>query len=221
MNHFNIEDSQWVKEAFENKKYAFAADYIRLYAIYTYGGIYMDMDIEVLKQFDSLLDKPYMFAYERSNRIGIEAGCFGAEKGNEFIKACLEHYTGRSFVKPNGEFDTLPLPQIMQKVMDEHGFQYEMYPWDYFTAKSYDTGIETPTENTFCIHHFAGSWKTEEEKQMLLKKRKYAAFMGKMLARNIVDFQYALKNGGIKQAFLIGKEKIQRKRNGRSQSKRN
>mgnify|MGYP000909436519 FL=1 len=47
--------SKWVEEAFDNKKYAFAADYIRLYAIYNEGGIYMDMDIEVIKRFDDLL----------------------------------------------------------------------------------------------------------------------------------------------------------------------
>ena len=47
---FDINSSQWVKEAFEAKKYAFAADYIRLYAVYNYGGIYMDMDVEVIKK---------------------------------------------------------------------------------------------------------------------------------------------------------------------------
>ena len=51
-NRFNLEDSTWVKQAFESKKYAFAADYIRLFAVFNYGGIYMDTDIEVLKKFD-------------------------------------------------------------------------------------------------------------------------------------------------------------------------
>lgn len=48
-SRFDINSSDWVKEAFKNKKYAFAADYIRLYALYNYGGIYMDMDVEVLE----------------------------------------------------------------------------------------------------------------------------------------------------------------------------
>ena len=47
--------SMWVNEAYEAKKYAFAADYIRLYAVYNYGGIYMDMDVEVVRSFDELL----------------------------------------------------------------------------------------------------------------------------------------------------------------------
>ena len=71
---FDINSSQWVKEAFEAKKYAFAADYIRLYAVYNYGGIYMDMDVEVIKSFNPLLNNDYLLGYE--NQIGIEAGIF-------------------------------------------------------------------------------------------------------------------------------------------------
>lgn len=54
LSQFDIESSQWVKEAFESKKYAFAADYIRLYAIYTYGGIYLDSDISLNDSLDVL-----------------------------------------------------------------------------------------------------------------------------------------------------------------------
>ena len=56
---FDLDSSIWVKQAFEAKKYAFAADYIRFYALYHYGGIYMDSDVEVLKSFDDLLHLPY------------------------------------------------------------------------------------------------------------------------------------------------------------------
>ena len=110
---FDIKSSLWVKQAFENKKYVFAADYIRLYAIYNYGGIYMDMDIEVLKPFDDILDSPIMIAYENDEKTGIEAGCFGAEKGDELIEKCLSYYENRSFIKDDGSFDDLPLPKII------------------------------------------------------------------------------------------------------------
>src|SRR5574344_1400117 len=58
-DRFDISSSIWVKEAFNAKKYAFAADYIRCYALYNYGGIYLDMDVEVIKPFDDLLSKKY------------------------------------------------------------------------------------------------------------------------------------------------------------------
>ena len=58
--------SKWVDEAFENKKFAFAADYIRLFALYNYGGIYLDMDVEVVKPFDPFLQLDTMLCFENS-----------------------------------------------------------------------------------------------------------------------------------------------------------
>ena len=179
-SRFDKESSRWVSEAFDNKKYAFAADYIRLYAIYNMGGIYMDMDIEVLKSFDDLLDSKYMLAYERENSHGIEAGCFGAEKQAPFIKEVLDYYEGRDFVKEDGSFDMLPLPQIMAKAISEKEYNLDIMDWHTFTNKSYETGFENPIERSYAIHHFAGSWKTDEEKYWINLSRdltnKYGIF---------------------------------------------
>lgn len=54
-NRFDVRSVPWVRRAFRLKKYAFAADYIRHYALYTEGGIYLDTDIEIRKPFDELL----------------------------------------------------------------------------------------------------------------------------------------------------------------------
>ena len=71
---FPLSQSQWVREAFEKKKYAFAADYIRFYALYTMGGIYLDSDVEVLKSFDDLLDLPYFMGASRGRHHGSREG---------------------------------------------------------------------------------------------------------------------------------------------------
>ena len=94
---FDLNSTIWTKQAFEAKKYAFAADYIRLYAVYTYGGIYLDSDVEVLKKFDSLLNLPY-FAGLEQNEI-IEAAVFGAEKGTDWVADCMRYYDDRPFIK--------------------------------------------------------------------------------------------------------------------------
>lgn len=163
-SRFDKLSSQWVCEAFDNKKYAFAADYIRLYAIYTMGGIYLDMDIEVLKSFNDLLNSEYMMAYERTSDFSIEAGCFGAEKGALFIENLLKTYENKHFVKEDGSFDMLPLPKIMARVMEQQHYNIKIMDWHTFTNKSYETGEESPIDRSYAIHHFAGSWKTEEEK---------------------------------------------------------
>ena len=77
-NRFDLNSSIWVRQAFEKKKYAFAADYIRFYALYHYGGIYLDSDVEVLKSFDDLLDLPYFMGAEKAHTP--EAAIIGAEK---------------------------------------------------------------------------------------------------------------------------------------------
>lgn len=160
--------SDWVKEAFNDKKYAFAADLIRIYAVYNYGGIYMDMDIEVKRPFGDLLNSKYMFGYERTEGKGFEAGCFGAEKGNEFLKECLKYYKDRHFIV-DGVRDTVTLPQIMQKIYNDNHFKYNLLPNEYLTAKSYDTGEINVTSNTRTIHHFVGSWIPDKTKKYLTK----------------------------------------------------
>lgn len=154
---FDKNSSLWVQQAFDAKKYAFAADYIRFYAVYNYGGIYMDMDVEVLKPFDDLLNNDLMFAYEDDESKYLEAGCFGATKGNIFIKRCLEYYTERRFIKESGAFDTVPLPHIITPIYNSI-IKVPAFLSDYFTAKSWETGELYVSENTYTIHHFAASW---------------------------------------------------------------
>lgn len=193
-SRFDKECSPWVKEAFEHKKYAFACDFIRLYAVYNYGGIYMDMDIEVRKPFDNLLSQEYMIAYEQDNTRRIEAGCFGAEAKNLYLKECLKHYNGRHFVHSDGSFDQTVLPVIMQETMERINLELEIYTSDYFTCKSFDTGVITTTENTYAIHHFAGSWKTPEEQAIIEETQRLSRYTGYFIARNIIEYKYAIKN---------------------------
>lgn len=207
---FDKSISSWVCEAFDNKKYAFACDYIRLYAIYHYGGIYMDMDIEVLRPFDDLLDSEYMFAVERKGEPWFEAGCFGAAKGNEFIKACLDYYEDRHFVSSAG-YDQRPLPQIMFSVYKNMDINIPVKDWTTFTAKSYETGVETPTEDTYAIHHFAGSWKTIEEKQFIEETRLLTNKYGFKIGHNIADFRFSFRENGFKGLLGLLKIKLYRK----------
>lgn len=168
---FPKEKSLWVSQAFDNKKYAFAADYIRLYALYYYGGIYLDMDVEVLKSYNPLLSLPAMLCYEANGQT-IEAATMGAEKGSEWVKACLDYYEGKYFINSDGTFNMKPIPQIMQKLLNGH-FQIKnvnsidemisddclpILSSDYFSPRSYSTGELLLTKNTYSIHQFSGSW---------------------------------------------------------------
>ena len=79
----DINSNLWLKQAFETKKYAFAADYIRFYALYHYGGIYLDADVEVLRSFDGLLNRHEFVGEEASG--DIEAAVMGVEKNISWV----------------------------------------------------------------------------------------------------------------------------------------
>lgn len=173
---FDINSSQWVKEAFGKKKYAFAADYIRLYALYNYGGIYMDMDVEVLKSFNPFLELKTMICFE-NGKHGLEMATFGTEKGSQWIKKCLEYYKNRPFIKANGMLDMVTFPYIIQQICLKDYYHLEhvsnieealenesdnvlsVLPSDYFSPKeTFKNERIILTENTVSIHHFKGTW---------------------------------------------------------------
>jgi hypothetical protein len=191
---FDINSMLWIKQAFETQVYACAADYIRLYAIYTHGGIYLDMDMEALKSFDTLLDTDILLAYENHISENIEAGCFGAEPGHPYIKKCMEYFENTPLFEPSllpeiltlkkterHEFiNPLILPEIMRNVLQE-SFSHERYSirsWDYFTAKNVVTGNIEVTENTFTIHHFAAQYHSREWLEARTLKQKMLATFG-------------------------------------------
>jgi mannosyltransferase OCH1-like enzyme len=171
--NFDINSCIWVKQAFEAKQYALATDYVRLFAVYTCGGIYLDRDVEVVKPFGDLLNRKIMLGYE-DNEQRIETGCFGAEKGHPFIKECLNYYQEREFNNP------LVTPMIMRNILKESfsGEDYNILPSEYFSAKNYVTGEIKKTKNTYTIHHYTGSWFSEESRKNMEKRWKYFSAFG-------------------------------------------
>lgn len=150
----DVNSNLWLKQAYENKKYAFAADYIRFFALYHYGGIYLDADVEVLKDFKSLLIEKQLLGEEASG--DIEAAVIGAEKGADWVKSCLDYYANRPFVKEDGSFDTKPVPLLLNRIIQEKAF--DIKPYYYFSPKDYNIGKIDISDSTFCIHHFDGKW---------------------------------------------------------------
>ena len=182
---FSKESSQWVKEAFDAKKYAFAADYIRLYALYNFGGIYLDMDVEVLRSYDEFLQLDTMLCYENSGKGKLEVAAFGVKEKSEWVGKCLDYYKNRSFIKSDGSYDMKVLPYVIRDCLYESEFglvnvnsitdalsvgnkSIPVFPFDFFSPKSYDTGKIEQTFNTYSIHHFAGTWVSKSDKLHLV-----------------------------------------------------
>lgn len=90
-DNFDINQNEYTKMTYTEKKYAFLSDYVRLVTVYQNGGIYFDVDVEVVKSFDDLLDNPAFFGFETDKFANTGLG-FGAEKGNPIVKTMIDEY---------------------------------------------------------------------------------------------------------------------------------
>ena len=179
---FDINSTLWTKQAFDAKKYAFAADYIRLYALYNYGGIYLDSDVLVYKSFDELLSLPYFIGHDQIG--GFEAAVIGAEKGTTWIKDILETYKDKNFIKTDKSYDMMELPVRFHHVLVEREYRFyklhKISPYDIEPQKIYvfdgdffnsRNSVEVRrTKKSFCAHNYAGSWAKKELSTRTLKE---------------------------------------------------
>lgn len=174
-DNFDIHSIPYTQEAYEAKKYAFVTDYVRLYALYTEGGIYMDTDVEVLKPYDDLLDLRAFTGYEGSKYMPPVTGTMASTAGGEWVKEQLDAYDDIHFLRDDGTLDlttnTVRISEIMRKggfIQDgkEHTYKdLHVFPTDFFCPRQ-TTGEYLITENTYCDHHFMGTWDDKEKKSI-------------------------------------------------------
>lgn len=193
-DNFDINSNQYVREAYESRKFAFVTDYVRLYAIYSEGGIYMDTDVEVLKTFDSFLHHNAFSGFETDGNV--PTGMMAAEKGSIWAKELLDEYKNRKFIQEDGSFDMTTNTTVITKYMLDKGLilnnKYQdfpdlctMYPADYFCPKDHRTGKIKLTDNTVCIHHFAGTWRDPKFGDF---KHKLKVFLVKVFGEKFISF---------------------------------
>lgn len=167
-DNFDLAMYPYVREAYDNKKYAFVTDVVRLYALYTDGGIYLDTDVEVLRPFDKFLEHKTFLGFEDGKNICT--GIIGSEKQCKWAKDNLDDYALRHFIKEDGSFDLTTNVVAVTDSMLSLGLKQDntyqilqssvaIYPQDYFSPKSVVNGKINLTGNSYTIHHFGGSWQ--------------------------------------------------------------
>ncbi|MBT9036099.1 hypothetical protein BTJ18_03920 [Lactobacillus delbrueckii subsp. bulgaricus] len=164
-DNFDINTNIFVREAYENKKYAFVADYVRLYALYAKGGIYLDTDVYLLKTFDDFLQDEVFMSFESSNTVCTAV--IGAKRQSKFIKELLDQYRESKFVLGNGKFNDKPNSEIiflklfsgkMDRDSRQQVQEVTIYPVDYFCGKDYKSFESLETTNTVAVHMLDASW---------------------------------------------------------------
>lgn len=176
-SNFDINSNKFVKQAYEAKKWAFVSDYIRLYALYHHGGVYMDADMELIKNIDEIVDVNDAFTGYQVDTI--PSGIMGASKFNPWIKELLGYYDDRHFIMDDGgHYDKTNSEIITEISKDKFDFalgddiikvgNVRLYPEIYFSPYKKNMFVKKldrlhsayliDETKTLGIHHFAGSW---------------------------------------------------------------
>lgn len=191
---FDISINDFVKEAYENKKYAFVSDYVRVYALYNFGGIYMDTDVEVFKSFDEYLNNESFWGFEVGNYIATST--IGASKGNKVIKTFLESYEGKGFLNNDGSFNITTNVKIVSEIFEKLGAtlngEYQeikevgaIYPIEIFSPYDYRYYEILKTEKTICMHHYYKSWLPADEKVKQFFKKRFINIFGSNILKKL------------------------------------
>ena len=151
----------FLKEALEEKKWAFAADFVRLYAIYNYGGIYLDTDVEVLKSYNPLLNNKVFMGYEVNDFVCTAV--IGAEKNNPSIKRLLEFYDDEIW-----NVDFINNPIIFKYLLEREPDKFsncKLYPQNYFSPYEPDHVYDLTVEelDTYSIHWYTQNWNMNKK----------------------------------------------------------
>lgn len=207
--NFDINSNLYVKQAYNAKKYEFVSDYVRMYVLYNYGGIYMDTDVEVLKPLNKFLNYTAFIGFEEDKFCGTSI--IGSEKENVMIKKFLDSYNDISFVRDDGSFDETTNVNRITKILLEHGLKFDntqqnvkdisVFPKTYFSPLNFDDIKTDFSDNTYTIHHFAGSWLPKEVKNNIKIKKKcerrkkfLCNFMSERNATIISELRWIVEN---------------------------
>lgn len=173
----------YVRQAYEARKYAFVSDYVRLWALEQYGGVYVDTDVKVLKSYEPLLNDTAFIGLEES-KAHLPGTCvMGCEPHCQWVKEMLALYDGIEFVRPDGSLDlttnvermgVVMMKELRNEGMKENNYWKQnqfieewglrVYTHDYFSPIT-STRVMRKTKNTYSIHYFAESWRDGKKKR--------------------------------------------------------
>lgn len=193
-NNFDVFSYGYVKAAYDAGKYAFVSDYVRLWALKKYGGIYFDTDIQVLKKFDELLGHQGIFCFESYEKV--MTAFMAVTKENPVIVDFLNYYENKTFDLACLEPNTVPLTEILEKrglIVNGKNQVLEgdilVFSNEYFNAFDFSKSMSLITKNTYTIHHCLGSWCSLKERVFFKVKR----LLGSVLEEKYYDKLKRLK----------------------------
>lgn len=179
-DNFNVNSIAYTREAYKSMKYAFVSDYARFWILYHYGGLYFDVDVEVIKPMDHIINQGAFMGFENNGMednsteagyLGVNPGLgMGAPANMGIYKVIIEYYQAESFYTPLGRINQTTVVTRVTDLLLAYGLKQtnqlqevegiRVYPYEYFCPiRTTDSQINI-TKNTVSIHHYAASWTT-------------------------------------------------------------
>ncbi len=165
--NFDVNAHPFTRDAYKARAWAFVSDFVRLKVVYDNGGIYLDTDVELLKNLDSLLKYECYIGVQQYKLLCTTGLGFGAEKENPIVKKMLDKYDGLIFSDDNKEL--FACPYLNNEVIKQMGYVYTENPFEiektmilpcqYFDPLA--PGNESKNlmcSDTISIHHYSASW---------------------------------------------------------------
>ena len=195
-SNFDVNEIPYTKQAYEQKKYAFVSDYVRLVALKKYGGVYIDTDVEILKPLDKFLNDDVFCGFESEN--GVAPGLiFGCIQGHEFIDELLKYYENNDFIDKYGVINTYTTVNNCTDCLLKRGLVLDLnkqqnlngimvYPKAVFCPSLEERETRNFSGNTYTVHYYSATWMSKKEKNKqtnIFAKtlRKIGALSGKAL----------------------------------------
>lgn len=199
--NIDLNECPFIRGAYNKKKWAFVADYVRAKVLKEYGGIYFDTDMIITK------DIQHLFNDETDTFLGIEDSGYVAvgvwyEKNKDAVlpTSLLKLYRELKEFDIDAMVD-LTIPKMLSEILNAYGLKYgrmevqhlknkiTIYPRDYFYPYSYDWKDNAFSENTCMIHYYDASWIPFRERIDVLIVRRF----GKNLGYKIINLKRLIK----------------------------
>lgn len=195
-SNFDVHQIAYTHETYIAKKWAYVSDYARMKVLYEEGGVYLDTDVELLKSLDSILSSGAFMACERKSNQppypGVNTGLgFAIEAYHPIYKSILDYYEKLHFEGASG---SLTVVEHVTSVLIKHGLKptqdiqkvegITIYPPEYFCPFDQYNRLAI-TANTVAIHHYVGTWLSENEK----RKKVIAKILGPYITYAIVKIK--------------------------------
>ncbi len=160
-SNFDLDFCKFTRQSYDKKQYAFTSDVVRLYALYTEGGIYLDTDVYMYKSLEEFTTEEGFTGFEDVKYPATAT--MGAERFNPVIKLMLDAYKIREFYTYPVWTDYIKYEEtstcIYSDILAALGIDrmtnklqriphFTVYPRSYFFTK--DEG--------YTWHSFTGSW---------------------------------------------------------------